>query len=85
MPNNLDFDVVFNELTRIHETGNVAVLCTIIAALLLHFLVFVFSRRADKKDRAKVRMSYLRLQLRSSLQQITIRLSSVREPHLKLQ
>ncbi|XP_044184688.1 polycystic kidney disease protein 1-like 2 [Acropora millepora] len=53
MPNKLDFKVVFNELTRIHETGNVAVLCTIIAALLLYFLVCVFARRADKKDRAK--------------------------------
>ena len=57
MPNKLDFNVVFNELTRIHETGNVAVLCTIIAALLLYFLVCVFARRADKKDRAKVRMN----------------------------
>jgi len=54
MPNRLDFDVVFTELTRIHETGNVAVLCTIIAALLLYFLVCVFARRADKKDRAKI-------------------------------
>ena len=86
MPNKLDFDMVFNELTRIHETGNVAVLCTIIAALLLYFLVCVFARRADKKDRAKVRKTYLCLQLRSYLlQKITIRLLSVREPHLKLQ
>ena len=64
-PNRLDFDVVFTELTRIHETGNVAVLCTIIATLFLYFLVCVFARRADKKDRAKVRMSFLCLQLRS--------------------
>ena len=81
-PNKLDFDVVFNELIRIYETGNVAVLCTIIAALLLYFLVCVFARRGDKKDRAKVRMNYLCLQLRSSLQQNII---SVGEPHLKLQ
>mgnify|MGYP006964516693 FL=1 len=74
MPNKLDFNVVFNELTRIHETGNVAVLCTIIAALLLYFLVCVFARRADKKDRAKVRMNYFCLQLRSFLQQIILRL-----------
>ena len=86
MPNKLDFNVVFNELTRIHETGNVAVLCTIIATLLLYFLVCVFARRADKKDGAKVRKTCLCLQLRSYLlQQITIRLLSVREPHLKLQ
>ena len=72
MPNKLVFDVVFTELTRIHETGNVAVLCTIIAALLLYFLICVFARRADKKDRAKVRTSYLCVQLRSSSQQITL-------------
>ncbi|XP_068672930.1 polycystin-1-like protein 2 [Montipora foliosa] len=53
MPNKLDFDVVFTELTRIHETGNVAVLCTIIAALLVYFLVCIFARKADKKDRAQ--------------------------------
>ena len=85
MPNKLDFNVVFNELTRIHETGNVAVLCTIIAALLLYFLVCVFARRADKKDRAKVRMNYLCLQSRSFLQQIILILFLVGEPHLKLQ
>ncbi|XP_068717180.1 polycystin-1-like protein 2 [Montipora capricornis] len=53
MPNKLDFDVVFTELTRIHETGNVAVLCTIIAALLVYFLVCIFARKADKKDCAQ--------------------------------
>ena len=57
MPNKLDFDVVFTKLTRIHETGNVAVLCTIIAALLVYFLVCIFARKADKKDRAQVRIS----------------------------
>ena len=54
MPNELDFDVVFYELTRLHETGNVAVLVTIIAVLLLYFLVVVFARKYDRKDRAKV-------------------------------
>lgn len=54
MPNKLDFDVVFYELTRLHETGNVAVLVTIIAVLLLYFLVVVFARKYDRKDRAKV-------------------------------
>jgi len=53
-PNSLDFDVVFNELTRLHETGNIAVLSTIIAALLLYVLVIIVARRADKRDRAKV-------------------------------
>ncbi|XP_068717189.1 polycystin-1-like protein 2 [Montipora capricornis] len=53
MPNKLDFDVVFTELTRIHETGNVAVLCTIIAALMVYILVCIFAKKADKKDRAQ--------------------------------
>ena len=55
MPNQLDFDVVFTEITQIHETGNVAVLCTIIAALLLYLLVCIFARKADNKDQAKVK------------------------------
>ena len=54
MPNTLDFDVVFNELTRLHETGNIGVLSTIITVLLLYLLVVVFARRADKRDKAKV-------------------------------
>ena len=54
MPNTLDFDVVFSELTKIHETGNVAVLAAIIAALLLYVLVVIFARKADTKDKAKV-------------------------------
>ena len=54
MPNKLDFDVVFYELTRLHETGNVAVLVTIIAVLLLYFLVVVFARKYDRQDKAKV-------------------------------
>ena len=54
MPNTLDFDVVFTELLRLQETGNFAVLGTIIAALLLYVLVVIFARRADKRDKAKV-------------------------------
>ena len=54
MPNTLDFDVVFNELTRLHETGNIGVLSAIITVLLLYLLVVVFARRADKRDKAKV-------------------------------
>ena len=53
-PNALDFDVVFTELTRLHETGNIAVLSAIIVALLLYILVVIFARKADKRDKAKV-------------------------------
>ena len=55
MPNKLDFDVVFKEFGRLGETGNVAVLIAIIVALLLYLLVVIFGRRADKRDKAKVR------------------------------
>jgi len=55
MPNKLDFDVVFKEFGRLGETGNVAVLSAIIVALLLYLLVVIFGRRADKRDKAKVR------------------------------
>ena len=62
-PNKVDYDVVFTELQQIHETGNVAVLCTIIATMLLYLLVCIFARKADKKDQAKVKMISFRLQL----------------------
>ena len=59
MPNTLDFDVVFNELTRLHETGNIGVLSAIVTVLLLYLLVVVFARRADKRDKAKVKIESL--------------------------
>ena len=54
MPNKLDFDVVFNELQRLHETGNIAVLVTIIVVLVLYLLVVIFARKSDRRDKAKV-------------------------------
>lgn len=54
MPNTLDFDVVFTELQRVDETGNVAVLSAIIFVLLLFLLVVIFARKADKQDKLKV-------------------------------
>lgn len=54
MPNTLDFDVVFTELGRLDETGNIAVLCAIIVVLLLYLIVVIFGRRVDKRDKAKV-------------------------------
>ena len=55
MPNKLDFDVVFEEFGRLGETGNVAVLSAIVVALLLYLLVVIFGRRADKRDKTKVK------------------------------
>ena len=54
MPNTLDFDVVFAELGRLGQTGNIAVLSAIIVMLLLYLLVVIFARKADKRDKAKV-------------------------------
>ena len=54
MPNTLDFDVVFTELGRLDQTGNIAVLYAIIIVLLLYLLVVIFARKADKRDQAKV-------------------------------
>ncbi|KAJ7340518.1 hypothetical protein OS493_003270 [Desmophyllum pertusum] len=58
MPNTLDFDVVFNELTRLDQTNNIAVLSAIIVVLLLYLLVVIFARRADKRDKAKSGPAY---------------------------
>ena len=55
MPNRLDFDIIFFELTHLHKTGNVAVLATIISVLLLYVLVVVFARKYDRQDKAKVK------------------------------
>ncbi|XP_048575605.1 uncharacterized protein LOC5520271 isoform X3 [Nematostella vectensis] len=52
-PNPIDFDVVLLELTRLDESGNVAVLVTIIVLLLLYLVTAVFARRADRKDQRK--------------------------------
>ena len=57
MPNKLDFDVVFEEFGRLGETGNVAVLSAIVVALLLYLLVVIFGRRADKRDKTKVKQN----------------------------
>ena len=61
MPNTLDFDVVFTELGRLDQTGNIAVLCAIIIVLLLYLLVVIFARKADKRDQAKVAPCFCKL------------------------
>ena len=67
MPNTLDFDVVFTELGRLDQTGNVAVLCTIIIVLLLYLLVVIFARKADKRDQAKVAPCFCKLNSKSQI------------------
>ena len=53
-PNPIDFDRVFLEITRLELDGNIAVLSTIIALLLLYLIVLVIARREDKKDQIMV-------------------------------
>ncbi len=54
MPNKLDFDVVYTEIKRLDQTGNIIVLSAIIVVLLLYFLAVIFARKADKRDILKV-------------------------------
>ncbi|EDO31496.1 predicted protein, partial [Nematostella vectensis] len=53
-PNPIDFDVVLLELGRLDQTGNVAVLSTILVFLLLYAVIAVFAWRADRRDKRKV-------------------------------
>lgn len=54
-PNPIDFDKVFVEFTRLSETGNVAVLATIVCVFILYFVTTIFARRADNRDDKRVR------------------------------
>lgn len=53
-PNPIDLDKVFTEFVNLRESGNIAVLVTIVAIFLLYFVVLVFARRNDKRDEEKV-------------------------------
>lgn len=53
-PNPIDLNVVFEELMRLDETGNISVLLTIIFMFALYVLAIILARRADKKDHEKV-------------------------------
>jgi len=52
-PNPIDFDKVFTEFKKLGQTGNVAVIVTIVAAFLSYFVVVIFARRADRDDAAR--------------------------------
>lgn len=53
-PNPIDFDKVFVEFTRLSETGNVAILATIVFVFILYFVTIIFARRADNRDQNRV-------------------------------
>ena len=54
MPNPIDFDTVFTELTRLPDTGNVAVIVTISCVFGLYLVLLVWARKADQQDSLKV-------------------------------
>lgn len=53
-PKPIDLNVVFKELMRLDETGNISVLLTIIFMFALYVLAIILARRADRKDHEKV-------------------------------
>ena len=54
-PNPIDFDKVWAEFSNLDTSGNVAVLVTICVMFLIYFVAVIFARRADKKDKLKVK------------------------------
>ena len=55
-PNPIDFDKVLLELTRLDETGNVAVLTTLLIFMFIYLVVAILARRADRRDENKVKL-----------------------------
>ena len=53
-PNPIDFDKVFTELTRLPDTGNIAVIIAISCVFGLYVLLLLWARKNDKLDRLKV-------------------------------
>ena len=53
-PNPIDFDKVFTELTRLPDTGNIAVIIAISCVFGLYVLLLLWARKSDKLDRLKV-------------------------------
>jgi hypothetical protein len=53
-PNPIDFDKVFIEFTRLHETGNVMAFIALGCIFGIYVLVVLWARREDKKDQLKV-------------------------------
>ena len=53
-PNPIDFDVVILAFSNLSETKNFSVIGFTAALFLLYFIVLIFCRRADRKDRRKV-------------------------------
>ena len=59
-PNPIDFDKVLVQIKKIEETGNVAVIVTVVVAFMVYFLVLVVAWRGDIKDSIRVSNSLAR-------------------------
>lgn len=57
-PNPIEFDKVFNEFTRLSETGNVAVIVAVSFVFGLYLLLLLCARKYDKLDYLKVSSTY---------------------------
>lgn len=53
-PNPIDFDKVFTELTRLSDTGNVAVIIAVSCVFGLYLLLLIWALKVDKLDLLKV-------------------------------
>ena len=53
-PNPIDFDKVVTEFSRLHETGNVAVIAAIGCVFGVYLLLLTWARKYDKLDHLKV-------------------------------
>ena len=53
-PNPIDFDQVLVEFKRLADTGNVAVIVTVVVVFLCYVFVIVFVRKADQQDTRNV-------------------------------
>ena len=53
-PNPIDFGKVVTEFSRLHETGNVAVIAAIGCVFGVYLLLLTWARKYDKLDHLKV-------------------------------
>ena len=53
-PNKIDFSKVTKEVSRLGETGNIFVLCTVCVIFGCYVIGLLVARRADSQDKMKV-------------------------------
>lgn len=58
-PNPIDFDKVVTEFSRLHETGNVAVIAAIGCVFGVYLVLLTWVRKYDKLDHLKVNENFV--------------------------